>query len=1810
MEAEEAASPPGSVPRRPTDLFGAQDEELDVFAQLGGHQDEIPPHDRGTNSNDYPSEDASPDKEIVDRRRETTGEDPLPNLESLHDTAAKELFEEGHDEEDVFARLGDRAPERKEITSVISEMSPSQSGSFDPTNASAPMTSETPSASEAAIFPDEGEDILSKLAEVIPETKAKQTNHNKDFSDLLAEFEGDEAPSPLEESDAVLEPIAPPPAPPISSLFENDRTAFDDLVDSPPSPSPVPSLTIEKNPADMSIQSIFSSASDWLADTSMEESFVEDADDREAGDGSALIDFQVPEGWYDDNGEWQWYTEEDKEQVRLAMLVEAEPPGRSPRDSPGCILSGVTLAGPSPLSTLPYSPGMTPFTSENAARRTPLPEQSSFPPQILDAYLPSRSLQAPVSAGSVSYSPNISYESSHPSPYAPAVQKSTSSASSYAPQTSLIHDPYAPTKPALASYASQPFLSHAGPSKPSISTEPPKLKRVVSTAYDPPFLKPQKSFARPASAVPTVPGFQTPEQIAPPVAATAPSALLPPPPGPPRRTKTTGPTYSNAPPTGSKGRNAMAPPPILESYPGSDSTPDFQAEPYTTRATNQDPYAAYTAPPPVLESSRPPNFSPLVRGSSPHGPPRPPSVHGPPRPSSALRNEYLSSPSAETSTTPTVAFSPPLLRQSAFAALPPGPSRKTPSPMNQTRPLSRGSVFQGTPSPEVTRGVMAVKGLDEEVAAEDTRQEQPPEGFGGWQDTPEESYQPSRPPAIEKRPSMLGLQQMSPPRRPYHQATQESEPPYTTYTPHPSYSENSTQTRALDLTSTHPTTDPYGMTSSYAPYDPSPREAQSAGRAQTNYSPYGASPQSQKTPVTQLPYAPSNPYEAKPFDPFSSSPQSTRQNALPVQPNLSDPYARTASPAFIRPVEPYASARGASPAYTSDYGISPPAPNYFQAMHISAPADDYIPAQLAEQRPVSEDPLGRCTMEGRNIPLAIFGFGGVIITAFPGNAEEDQKTHSRTPSYGYASGRGQIWLRNVSNIISPSGSNDNDSIFPGPLVSDPAVAKGVAGEKKKKEEVLKYLQARAEEIERGLPYLKSSASGTRREEDGKLVLVRLLAAMVIGDGKLFGGSDQAVDDAIRLALQNPSSATHAQPPHLSSNAISPISNGFSGSLYPSTNTKAAAASVPQLQKLSVMLQDGDKREAALYSAEHGLWSHALVISSCVDQELWKEIVSRFAKAELNEAQGVAALQASYSLFSGQTASSVDNLILAASIKGDPSDDQWREVLGAIIFNGKPTDLICLDEFGNKLSSSGLVNAAQACFLLSPSSPFFDPSPAAYDRRVRLIENSRDEDAIIFAEIAEYVRSLIPLPKGSESFSTLPQLLAYKLHRAWQAAEIGDEDRAKRYCTAIEAASPTGKNAPSILPRVLRASLEDLIERLTGSPSVHPARVIGGRKTVKPGLDKLGSWIEGRLTKFIAGEEEQGIATKASAPPVTGAGSIGPFSHFSTISQPASSGQISRSESAVDLQSLNTSNGRLAPSPNIHQGSWGSSTSASGFGAQQNHLEDAGGSSYTPWAGENEDDGNTPLANPADTEGGYLNPMASAFSLNQQPPQHPQSTASQPPTFEDDDEDLGFGNTSVSRAKTPRVPENESANGQKDEKRGPKSDVPKGLEQKPSGWLGRWWGKKEGEGGGPIRAKLGEESSMVFDPELKRWIVKGATPEAAPAPTPPPPRAQTASPSRSARPDPEPSRAMSATPPPSQAARPASNHLPPRSSLAESVTAEQVSGPPPPSGPPLKGPPSTTSIDDLLSRPPSKRPASAAKKSMRSRYVDVLQPPGQ
>ncbi|KAI0471881.1 Sec23-binding domain of Sec16-domain-containing protein [Xylariaceae sp. FL0804] len=164
---------------------------------------------------------------------------------------------------------------------------------------------------------------------------------------------------------------------------------------------------------------------------------------------------------------------------------------------------------------------------------------------------------------------------------------------------------------------------------------------------------------------------------------------------------------------------------------------------------------------------------------------------------------------------------------------------------------------------------------------------------------------------------------------------------------------------------------------------------------------------------------------------------------------------------------------------------------------------------------------------------------------------------------------------------------------------------------------------------------------------------------------------------------------------------------------------------------------------------------------------------------------------------------------------------------------------------------------------------------------------------------------------------------------------------------------------------------------------------------------------------------------------------------------------------------------------------------------------------------------------------------------------------------------------------------------------------------------------------PVKAKLGEASSFVYDPDLKRWINKKPGAENAPAKTatPPPPRANGRTP-------PPPGATSAPPPPPPPSAGPPSGQPSPRPPGLSKAFSQDTLGAaaaggallPPmarsfssasaPGGPmtmPGSAPPSrpgtslsnASSIDDLLSSAAA-GPRKAGKKPRKSgRYVDVM-----
>ncbi|CAE6436729.1 unnamed protein product [Rhizoctonia solani] len=229
-----------------------------------------------------------------------------------------------------------------------------------------------------------------------------------------------------------------------------------------------------------------------------------------------------------------------------------------------------------------------------------------------------------------------------------------------------------------------------------------------------------------------------------------------------------------------------------------------------------------------------------------------------------------------------------------------------------------------------------------------------------------------------------------------------------------------------------------------------------------------------------------------------------------------------------------------------------------------------------------------------------------------------------------------------------------------------------------------------------------------------------------------------------------------------------------------------------------------------------------------------------------------------------------------------------------------------------------------------------------------------------------------------------------------------------------------------------------------------------------------------------------------------------------------------------------------------------------------------------------------------------------------------SFTSTPHRVEDEDEmdDLGLGN-SKKRAEKP-VPEGDEGKQEQEPKAEVKKEEPKAEASKPpevkpsSSWLGRWWTRKETESPGPVKAHLGDQVSLVYDKDLKRWVNPNAPKSETPA-TPPPPPSRTPSRAQAGSPGPGPSplgRNDATSTPPTRPQSASSLAPPPntsgprrvRSMLNESfgpggdISSSEANSP-------------TSTPPASLRGPPSRGSTPGGKRNVRSRYVDVFaQPP--
>lgn len=270
----------------------------------------------------------------------------------------------------------------------------------------------------------------------------------------------------------------------------------------------------------------------------------------------------------------------------------------------------------------------------------------------------------------------------------------------------------------------------------------------------------------------------------------------------------------------------------------------------------------------------------------------------------------------------------------------------------------------------------------------------------------------------------------------------------------------------------------------YAP-SRSPEQYPARGFAQPPIaSPFQSSQHASPYAPTSSSYDSPSSYSAPPYVPQASSyePSPYLPQTSPEAPF--DPYAQ---PAYEQPeVAPPAPVQRYSPAMEDNgYGPSASQLDPYEHTAFSERSRTTSPAS-ATARSNGPDPLGR---DRRTLPVVSFGFGGKLVTCFPSS---NFSTFSATTP--------------VVSVRSSWPEMVEEDVFPGPLYLDSGWNKAVQAKKRK--DVVGWLERRIEE--RGKVAMYAAAASTdeaevkRREATDRGVLLRLLKALIEGEGKLSG----------------------------------------------------------------------------------------------------------------------------------------------------------------------------------------------------------------------------------------------------------------------------------------------------------------------------------------------------------------------------------------------------------------------------------------------------------------------------------------------------------------------------------------------------------------------------------------------------------------------------------------------------------------------------------------------------------------------------------
>ncbi|KAL7319580.1 hypothetical protein PS15m_002707 [Mucor circinelloides] len=492
----------------------------------------------------------------------------------------------------------------------------------------------------------------------------------------------------------------------------------------------------------------------------------------------------------------------------------------------------------------------------------------------------------------------------------------------------------------------------------------------------------------------------------------------------------------------------------------------------------------------------------------------------------------------------------------------------------------------------------------------------------------------------------------------------------------------------------------------------------------------------------------------------------------------------------------------------------------------------------------------------RGCPIVCFGFGGKMLVTFP-----------RTVTNYYSSTvkpqPGPIKIKSLKEL----GHRVFPIQFPGPVLYDSKI-----GTKQKKKDVAQYMAQMVDEFEKEKLAVVYNSQAYHQLES-KVLLWQLIKVLVENDGAINdkGKMDQAILSVLRPTITNVEESHFALPAFNDNNSNS------------QQQPSSVDLSDQVLSKIEHYLLNGDRIGAVDYAIQEDLWAHALIISSCVDKDLWQKVIKNFVDREMNctpemrqnrQFNNIAgnnqALRVIYSLFSGAGTTAINEFLAndvqhintpyglqAVTPQADLSQlVKWRDTVAIILANRTARDLEALTAFGDMMKEQGWTEAAHICYLLS-SQYSIHSGIDTMQVRLTLIGNDQTSiDAYNLTEIFEFAMS---------STTCLPFLQGYKLAHAWILADFGYLDMAQRYYDAMDQCIKSyTKGSPYLHPHLIEqvnafgVFLENAIGRKSGDPGswLKP-------KFQKKAFSSLWGTLEGSLTKFVSGEEVPTVETAPS-----------------------------------------------------------------------------------------------------------------------------------------------------------------------------------------------------------------------------------------------------------------------------------------------------------------------------------------------------------